>query len=130
MGHDIGPVVLINVFTVDPPQADALVEAWTADADFFKHQPGFISTQLHRGIAGSGVFMNYAVWESVNCFHNTVASGSTVLNIKHLANRRRRSPWDVRSRTSGSRELGPAEPLSSPSALVRANQTAPSFRAR
>ena len=29
-----------------------------------KRQPGFISTQMHRGIAGSGVFLNYAVWES------------------------------------------------------------------
>jgi hypothetical protein len=29
-----------------------------------KRQPGSISAQLHRGIAGSGVFINYAVWES------------------------------------------------------------------
>ncbi len=27
-----------------------------------------ISTQLHRGIAGSTVFMNYAIWESVAHF--------------------------------------------------------------
>jgi heme-degrading monooxygenase HmoA len=33
-----------------------------------KQQPGFISTQMHRGIAGSTVFMNYAVWESVAHF--------------------------------------------------------------
>ena len=33
-----------------------------------KQQPGYISTQLHRGIAGSTVFMNYAVWESVAHF--------------------------------------------------------------
>jgi heme-degrading monooxygenase HmoA len=33
-----------------------------------KLQPGFISTQLHQGIAGSTVFMNYAVWESVAHF--------------------------------------------------------------
>jgi heme-degrading monooxygenase HmoA len=33
-----------------------------------KRQPGFISTQLHRGIAGSTTFMNYAVWESVGHF--------------------------------------------------------------
>ncbi|MGU3541270.1 antibiotic biosynthesis monooxygenase family protein, partial [Methylobacterium sp. A54F] len=30
-----------------------------------KRQPGFIATQLHRGIAGSNVFLNHAVWESV-----------------------------------------------------------------
>jgi heme-degrading monooxygenase HmoA len=33
-----------------------------------KGQPGFITTQLHRGIGGSCVFLNYAVWESVDAF--------------------------------------------------------------
>ena len=33
-----------------------------------KQQPGFISTQLHKGIGGSRVFVNYAVWESVADF--------------------------------------------------------------
>ena len=63
-----GPVVLVNVFSVDSGDVDALVEAWTHDAAFFKRQPGFISTQLHRGIAGSTTFLNYAVWESVEKF--------------------------------------------------------------
>ena len=31
-------------------------------------QPGFISAQLHRGIGGSRVFVNYAVWESTAHF--------------------------------------------------------------
>jgi heme-degrading monooxygenase HmoA len=60
-----GPVILINKFDVDPAEADQLLKAWEEDANYFKRQPGFISTQLHRGIAGSGVFLNYAVWESV-----------------------------------------------------------------
>ena len=38
------------------------------DAGYFKRQPGFISTQLHRGIGGSSVFLNYAIWESVERF--------------------------------------------------------------
>ena len=63
-----GPVVLINKFTVKPEEADRLVEAWTADAAWMKRQPGFISTQLHRGIAGSSTFLNYAVWESTAQF--------------------------------------------------------------
>jgi heme-degrading monooxygenase HmoA len=33
-----------------------------------KQQPGFISAQLHRGIGGSSVLLNYAVWESVQDF--------------------------------------------------------------
>ena len=62
------PVVLINVFHVDPKDADALVAAWAHDAEFMKAQPGYISTQLHRGIGGSSTFFNYAVWESVAAF--------------------------------------------------------------
>ena len=42
------------------------------DAAFFKRQPGFISTQLYRGIGGSGVFVNYAVWESVTHFRQAL----------------------------------------------------------
>ncbi len=64
------PVILINKFTVDPAEADQLIKAWTEDAEFMKRQPGFISTQLHRGIAGSAVFLNYAVWESVAAFRD------------------------------------------------------------
>src|SRR5579863_6026360 len=63
-----GPVLLINKFTVGEAEADHLLEAWRRDAAHFKAQPGFISTQLHRGIAGSNVFLNYAVWESVEDF--------------------------------------------------------------
>ncbi|WP_235856059.1 antibiotic biosynthesis monooxygenase family protein [Mesobaculum littorinae] len=63
-----GPVVLINTFTVPPEDADALLEAWAKDAALMKRQPGFISTQLHRGIAGSGTFLNYAVWQSTAHF--------------------------------------------------------------
>ena len=63
-----GPIVLMNVFTVDQADAEALVAAWKHDADFMKAQPGYISTQLHRGIAGSSTFINCAVWESVASF--------------------------------------------------------------
>ena len=68
MTSDFGPVILINKFNVDPGEADALLTAWAADAAFMKRQPGFISTQLHRGILGSSVLVNYAVWESVESF--------------------------------------------------------------
>ncbi len=66
--EQVGSVVLINTFTVEPEEAEQLREAWTSDAAFMKQQPGFISTQLHRGIGGSSVFVNYAVWESVEHF--------------------------------------------------------------
>jgi heme-degrading monooxygenase HmoA len=65
---DVSPVVLVNVFQVAAGDIPALLEAWAADANWMKQQPGYISTQLHQGIAGSTVFMNYAVWESVAHF--------------------------------------------------------------
>ncbi|MEP3279033.1 MAG: antibiotic biosynthesis monooxygenase family protein [Stappiaceae bacterium] len=65
-----GPVVLINLFTVDGDDEEALLKAWAHDADFMKAQPGYISTQMHRGIAGSSTFLNYAVWQDVESFRN------------------------------------------------------------
>jgi heme-degrading monooxygenase HmoA len=67
-------VVLVNVFYAAPEQADALVSAWTDDARYLKMQTGFISAQLYRGIAGSGTFLNYAVWESVSTFRAAFAN--------------------------------------------------------
>ena len=62
------PVILVNVFTVAEADVPALLTAWAADANWMKQQPGYISTQLHRGIGGSTVLMNYAIWESVAHF--------------------------------------------------------------
>jgi heme-degrading monooxygenase HmoA len=59
-----GPVVLINQFTVAPDDAERFIDVWADDAAYMKRQRGFISTQLHRGTAGSGTFVNLAVWES------------------------------------------------------------------
>lgn len=68
LGADAGPVVLVNTFKVAPEDAEALLAAWTEDAAYLQTKPGFVSTQLHRGIAGSSTFLNYAVWESVAAF--------------------------------------------------------------
>jgi heme-degrading monooxygenase HmoA len=72
LSEQVGPVILINTFQVAPEDVDALLEAWAADAGHLKRQPGFISAQLHRGIGGSTVFLNHAVWESVEAFRNAV----------------------------------------------------------
>ena len=62
------PVVLMNIFSVDAGDVDALFRAWERDALWMKKRPGFISTQLHRAIGDSNVLLNYAVWESVDHF--------------------------------------------------------------
>jgi heme-degrading monooxygenase HmoA len=68
LNAEVSPVVLVNIFEVATEDISALLAAWEADANWMKQQPGYISTQLHQGIAGSSVFMNYAVWESVAHF--------------------------------------------------------------
>lgn len=62
--EDDSPIVFVNKFTVNPEDVDEFLKAWEADATYFKSQPGLISAQLHRGIGGSGIFINYAIWES------------------------------------------------------------------
>jgi heme-degrading monooxygenase HmoA len=69
---NVGSVILINKFNMKPEEVDRFLQAWASDAEYFKQQPGFISTQLHRGIGGSCVFINYAVWESTELFKKAV----------------------------------------------------------
>jgi heme-degrading monooxygenase HmoA len=61
---DTGPVVLVNVFTLEPADEESFLKVWQDDADFMKRQPGFISTQLHRALGDSPTYLNYAVWET------------------------------------------------------------------
>ena len=58
-----GPITLINVFNVAPE-----------DAAFMKRQPGFVSTQLHRGTARSSTFVNVAEWESAGALGRAFSS--------------------------------------------------------
>jgi heme-degrading monooxygenase HmoA len=71
---DAGPVVLVNVFTLDKADEQAFGAAWEADASYMKEQPGFISTQLHRAIGDSPTYLNYAVWESTAAFRAAFSS--------------------------------------------------------
>ena len=74
LGATDAPVVLVNVFHVAPGDVDDFIGAWSGDAGFMQQQPGFVSTQLHRGIAGSTTFINVAEWGSVEAFRSAVGS--------------------------------------------------------
>ncbi|MDQ4142699.1 MAG: antibiotic biosynthesis monooxygenase [Actinomycetota bacterium] len=76
LSKEVGPVTLVNTFKVAAEDAEALLAAWAADASYLKSKPGFIWTQLHRGIGGSSTFLNYAVWESVEAFRNAFSDPS------------------------------------------------------
>ncbi len=74
MALDAGPVVLVNLFTVDPSEQDQIVDAWKADAQWMKKQPGYISTQMHKAVGDSCMFLNYAVWDSVADFRTAFSN--------------------------------------------------------
>jgi heme-degrading monooxygenase HmoA len=78
---EASPVVLINLFTLDPEDEQALLAAWTDDAAFMQRQPGFISTQLHRAIGENPTFLNYAVWESTEAFRAAFAHPDFVAKL-------------------------------------------------
>ena len=63
-------MILVDTLRVAPEDADSLLRAWAADAALLEAKPGFISTQLHRGVAGSSTFLNVAVWETVGAFRS------------------------------------------------------------
>lgn len=61
---EVGPVVVMNKFNVNPGEVEEFLKVFAETTKVFKQQPGFISAQLHQGIAGSSTFINYVVWES------------------------------------------------------------------
>ena len=71
---EAAPVILVNVFTLAKADEPAFLKIWQDDAAFMKHQPGFISTQLHRAIGDSPIYLNYAVWESSAAFRAAFAN--------------------------------------------------------
>lgn len=62
------PVVLVNLFDCDPSDAEHFKAAWIAVS---KAQPNFLSAQLHRGIGGSRMWLNYSVFDNVAAFAAT-----------------------------------------------------------
>ena len=74
MKENVAPVILINKFNVKAEEVDDFIRAWTNQAQIMKRQPGFISAQLHHGIGGSSVFLNYAIWESTEHFRKAVSN--------------------------------------------------------
>ena len=59
-----GGVVLIIKYTVNPEDEEHFIKTWGSAAKISKKTSGLMSAQLHRGIAGSRVFVSYHVYES------------------------------------------------------------------
>ena len=74
LGQETGPVVLVNLFTLDKADEAAMLQAWKEDAEIMKRQPGYISTQLHKATGDGCSYLNYAVWESTAAFRAAFSS--------------------------------------------------------
>ena len=83
LGLEKGPVVLVNLFTLDKTDEAAMLKAWTEDARFMQRQPGFISTQLHRAIGEGCAYLNYAIWESNAAFRAAFEHPDFQVKLSH-----------------------------------------------
>jgi heme-degrading monooxygenase HmoA len=64
-----GRVTLINVFTVEAPDQQRLIDLLIRATDgLVNRAPGFISATLHRSLDGKKVAM-YAQWRSAEDYH-------------------------------------------------------------
>ena len=82
--ENVGTVILLNKFTVSPEDVDKFLKAFENTTKVLKKQSGFISAQLHRGIAGSHTFINYAVWESAEHFKRSFNSTEFLSSLNYL----------------------------------------------
>ncbi|KZX20445.1 antibiotic biosynthesis monooxygenase family protein [Rathayibacter tanaceti] len=64
--HEVetGPVTIINTFVAPEGAEEEVLAAWAADAEYMKRTGNLLAVQLYRGIAGSRLFTNVAVWAS------------------------------------------------------------------
>jgi heme oxygenase (mycobilin-producing) len=69
-------VILINPFEVPEGKESEALAFWDRAAEFFRKQPGFISTRLHKAIVPWARFhlINVAEWESVQLYEAALNS--------------------------------------------------------
>ena len=63
-------ITVINPFEVPRGREDEALSMWETFAEYFRKQPGYISTKLHKAINPDAKFhlVNIAEWESVEAF--------------------------------------------------------------
>lgn len=68
-----GEIVLINTFRVAPGQEDAFLLGWSQAADALGRHPGLLRATMHRGLAGSPLWVNVATWASTAALRAALA---------------------------------------------------------
>lgn len=70
-------IVCVNQYEVPEGQSEAFVAAFAAVLELLRRKEGFQQVRLHRASDGSGKFMTYAQWESLE--HQKAAGKDTTL---------------------------------------------------
>lgn len=65
-GAGEGEIVLINTFRVAAGQEASFLAGWTQAAAALGRHPGLLRATMHRGLAGSPLWVNVAVWRSAD----------------------------------------------------------------
>jgi heme-degrading monooxygenase HmoA len=78
IANNVAPVVLLSTFLVK----HEFLAGFRKQFATMRKQPGLISAQLHRGIAGSCLFMNYVIWESTDAFKHGFESPEFQAQLK------------------------------------------------
>ena len=80
-----GYLSFINTFTVEPDNAERLIQALRdATEDIFRHQPGFVSANLHVSHDLRRV-VNYAQWRSKEDYVAMSKQPEVQAHMKHVA---------------------------------------------
>jgi quinol monooxygenase YgiN len=78
-------VTLINVYEVEPEKQAELVRLLAeATETVMRHQPGFVSVNIHASFDGSRV-VNYAQWASKEDFERLMKSPEAQAQMKKFA---------------------------------------------
>jgi heme-degrading monooxygenase HmoA len=82
IANNVAPVVLLSTFLVKPEHVEEFLAGFRKQFAIMRKQPGLISAQLHRGVAGSCLFMNYVIWESTDAFKHGFESPEFQAQLK------------------------------------------------
>ena len=80
-------VIVINPFEVPRGREDKALSMWDTFAEYFRRQPGYISTKLHKATPDAKFHLiNIAEWESAEAFQAALDNPELLDIAKELPN--------------------------------------------
>ncbi|MEJ2143413.1 MAG: antibiotic biosynthesis monooxygenase [Gammaproteobacteria bacterium] len=79
-------ITVINPVEVPEGRENEALEMWEAFAEYFRKQPGYISTKLHKALNPDAKFhfINIAEWESADAFQAAISNPELMDVAKNL----------------------------------------------